>query len=400
MSPAAKTRVWGLAIMVFFTLGTYALARPAVESLFLETHGAARLPFAWLGVALGVVATVTLYNRWAARADLVRVYGASSALSALVLIALLLMRSVDLSAAVFALYLWKDIYIVVLIETFWAQANSAVPADRAKRIYGLFCVLGSIGGMSGNLLAGFVAQTLGTEWVLYIAAVVLLAVGLGCRMLLAKIGTQDTERPDPPSFKAGFTVLRHSRTLWLLMALVAISQVVITLIDYQMNIALERVYPDTDGRTAIIGRIYAAIDFVAMGLQLATGPILRALGVSAVLLLIPSLLGGAVAGFALLPRFALIAGAKVASKAFDYSLFRAAKEILYIPLNHAERTQGKALVDICSYRVAKGACSLLLLGLAALGSGTANLNVWIPALCLGFIGLWIAVTVALRRLSR
>jgi AAA family ATP:ADP antiporter len=188
--------------------------------------------------------------------------------------------------------------------------------------------------------------------------------------------------------------------LWLLMALVAISQVVITLIDYQMNIALERVYPDTDGRTAIIGRIYAAIDFVAMGLQVATGPILRALGVSAVLLLIPSLLGGAVAGFALLPRFALIASAKVASKAFDYSLFRAAKEILYIPLNHAERTQGKALVDICSYRVAKGACSLLLLGLAALGSGAANLNVWIPVLCLGFIGLWIAVTVALRRLPR
>jgi ATP/ADP translocase len=107
-----------------------------------------------------------------------------------------------------------------------------------------------------------------------------------------------------------------------------------------------------------------------------------------------------VAGFALLPRFALIASAKVASKAFDYSLFRAAKEILYIPLNHAERTQGKALVDICSYRVAKGACSLLLLGLAALGSGAANLNVWIPVLCLGFIGLWIAVTVALRRLPR
>ena len=88
---------------------------------------------------------------------------------------------------------------------------------------------------------------------------------------------------------------------------------------------------------------------------------------------IPGLLGCAVAGFAIVPKFIAIASGKVASKAFDYSLFRAAKEILYIPLSHAERTQGKAFVDMMAYRMAKGATSVMLLGLIAMGEPQAAL---------------------------
>ncbi len=33
-------------------------------------------------------------------------------------------------------------------------------------------------------------------------------------------------------------------------------------------------------------------------------------------------------------------------KALDYSLFRAGKEMLYLPLSYGEKTRGKALVDI------------------------------------------------------
>ncbi len=398
MDRDTKVRVWGLAACVFLTLGTYAMARPAVESLFLSVHGAQRLPWVWLGVAVGVVMVVTLYNRWAAETDLLRVYAISAFVSSLILAGLLILNQWNTPIAVFALYLWKDIYIVVLIETFWAQANSVVPETGAKRIYGWFCILGSLGGMAGNLVAGFLATTQGlggTNMVLVYVAVLLLVTARMCKEVSRKAGEQRRKHKAPPSFRAGFDVLKNSRMLWLLMGLIATSQVVITLIDYQMNVALEVHYPQTDARTAVIGRIYAAIDLLAIGLQAATGPILRLLGVSAVLLAIPSLLGVAVAGFAVLPRFALMATSKVASKAFDYSLFRAAKEILYIPLSHEERTQGKALVDMCSYRVAKGACSLLLLGLVAWGSPG-----WVSIATLIIIGFWIVITIPLTRSHR
>ena len=145
-------------------------------------------------------------------------------------------------------------------------------------------------------------------------------------------------------------------------------------------------------RTAMIGKVYASIDLVSISLQLATGPILRLLGVPLVLLAIPGLLGAAVVGYALVPRYAAIAAAKVASKAFDYSLFRAAKEILYIPLSHPERTQGKAFVDMMSYRMAKGATSLMLLGLVALQR--PDLTIWLTLAC---VGLWLWITMKLNQ---
>lgn len=46
--------------------------------------------------------------------------------------------------------------------------------------------------------------------------------------------------------------------------------------------------------------------------------------------------------------------AKSASKIFDYTIFKSSKEILYIPLSYEERTVGKAIVDMFSYRLAKG----------------------------------------------
>jgi AAA family ATP:ADP antiporter len=391
MDPATKIRVGGLAALVFLILGSYAIARPAVESLFLATNGAAALPQAWLGVAVGSLAVVLFYNHWAARTDLVILFGVASVLSAAGLCALLALGGTDTSTGTMLLYLWKDIYIVVLIEIFWSFANSNIPRDLAKWIYGLFCVLGSLGGMAGNLLVGVLAAHVGTAQSLWAVVPLLLIAGAGCALLSKTCPSRPPSSARETRVLEGLGVLRRSRILWLLMALIATSQVVITLIDYQMNLALELHYPDTDARTAVIGRIYAAIDMASLTLQLATGPMLRLLGVGTVLLLIPGLLGVAVATYAAIPRFAAMASAKVASKAFDYSLFRAAKEILYIPLSHSERTQGKAFVDMCSYRAAKGACSLLLLGLLAWGSAD-----WVLGATLVGIGLWAAIALRLR----
>jgi AAA family ATP:ADP antiporter len=387
-----RTRLLGLAALIFVILASYAVARPATESLFLETNGAESLPWAWLGVGVGSVAVVTLYNRWAAATDLVKIFGAVSGISALVLVAILLALEANVGGTSWALYLWKDLYIVVLIEIFWSFANCTVPKDRAKWWYGMFCVLGSLGGMAGNLGVGWLASEWSTAQSLWAVVPLLTIGGVGGFALSHFTGVTGRPKTPPAGLADGFRVLQRSRKLWLLMGLIATTQIVITLIDYQFNVAIERFYTDIDARTAAIGQVYASIDMVAIGLQLGTGPILRWFGVPLVLLSIPALLGVAVAGYALVPRYAAIAAAKVASKAFDYSLFRAAKEILYIPLDRAERTQGKAFVDMMSYRMAKGATSLMLLGLVALGQPQAAL--WLTLVC---IGVWVWITIRLNR---
>ena len=51
----------------------------------------------------------------------------------------------------------------------------------------------------------------------------------------------------------------------------------------------------------------------------------------------------------------------------SYSIFKSAKELVYLPLNYQEKTQGKAVIDIMIYRQAKLLASTALLKLAAWG---------------------------------
>ena len=84
------------------------------------------------------------------------------------------------------------------------------------------------------------------------------------------------------------------------------------------------------------------------------------LGIPLTLLAVPAILGISVVSFLIAPGFAVVAVTKVMSKVMDYSVFRAAKEILYIPLSYREKTQGKAVIDMMTYRLAKGLSAVIL----------------------------------------
>ena len=71
LSPQKRRAViTGLAMQSFLVMFSYALSRPATESLFLKSEGSANLPMAWLVVALGSILMVVLYNHILPKADL------------------------------------------------------------------------------------------------------------------------------------------------------------------------------------------------------------------------------------------------------------------------------------------------------------------------------------------
>ena len=371
--------------LAFVVLFGYAIARPATESMFLDVYGSAKLPLVWAAVAATALAVVALYNACAARFPLGRVMVGSIAASAATLCVGGLLDSP------FVLYVWKDVHIVVLLEALWSFANLAFEMKTARWAYGVFCAAGSIGGVSGNLGVGALAARFGTDATLWLVLPI-----FAVQVVLVLALSRATGHPSPPK-KTGaklgdFAMLRASPYLGWMLALVGVVQIVITLVDYAYNDAIAAAYPALDARTQVIGQIYAVIDGASLLLQLATGLVLKLLGLRATLLALPALLALVVVSFAAVPRFALMAATKIASKVFDYSLFRAAKEMLYIPLSYAEKTRGKALIDMLTYRVAKGAASLLLLLLVALGTTGA-----VALLTLAFIALWLLITIVVTR---
>lgn len=380
-------RIVLLAAMGFVSIGSYGLARPAVESMFLGSYGADYLPWVWLCVAASVFVVVAIYNRFSGRTHPATLFGSAALLSALALAIILAMRSLQFRWADFVLYVWKDVYIVVLIEIFWTYANLIIQRKTARWLYGVFLVCGTLGSVTAELSIGFIAKAYGTASGLNAVTVVLLLLAGLCWWASQRlpIGTTVGAETKPP-LTASFNLLAKNRYIGLLVGLVAASQIVITLVDFQFNEQIALLVPDVDERTALVGRVYATINGSALLLQLCCGIVLRYVGVGRTLLALPVVVGSTVMVGLLVPGFLLLAAAKVGSKAFDYSLFRAAKEILYIPLSHDEKTRGKALVDILGYRTAKASASLFLLSFLARYKGSTEVAIVI------FLAAWLVLS--------
>jgi AAA family ATP:ADP antiporter len=388
----------GLCVLAFLVLASYGIARPAIESLFLARPASGSLPWVWLTVAVVIAAATAFYNRLAAVLPLATLWGQLLISSGAVLAILLGALWLRVPYAAFALYVWKDIYIVFAIELFWSIANLSHPIRRARWIYGVFLVAGSAGSISSELCVGPLAGAVGTGPSLVVVLVILALAAVGGRLLpdVARRGPDEGERLGGQVFVRGIRLLRRSRYLLLLLLLIGVVQIVITLIDFQYNAAMEHVFPDVDERTNVGGKIYASINTAALVLQLLSGVLLRLAGAPLILVSIPLLLGAGVGWFVVLPRFLSVAAVKIASKAFDYSLFRAAKELLYIPLPYADKTEGKALIDILAYRVGKGFASAMILWLGLLELSGQAINAAIGVL----LAFWLVLVAVIARRFR
>lgn len=384
------SRVVALCAMSFFGLMSYAFSRPTIEAILTDAHGKEGLLDAWLMMSVAAVVVVMLYNRIAGVLKPIELFSLSMGVTLGLLLILQLMDQAGVPGTPYMLFIWKDLYIVFLVEIFWTYANSVFPPKQARWAYGLFLFMGSLGGISGNLMVKPFALEYGAESVLWLVFPALLLAWGAC-LFIDRVAPDVATRPRDKGggrFGEGLKVIGESRYMTLLLLLIACTQVAITLIDYEYNVALLEAYPVKDVRAGVGGQVYAAIDASALILQLLTGPVLAFVGIPRTMLGIPLVLASAVALFFAVPQFLTMAVAKVASKCFDYSLFRAAKEILYIPLSPLERVQGKAVVDILAYRVTKGAVTLFLKGALAI----ISISWLIMGLTLGVISGWIFIT--------
>jgi len=137
---------------------------------------------------------------------------------------------------------------------------------------------------------------------------------------------------------------------------VAAAQILINLADYTLVASFEVTYPAEafrDARTGAFATVYATINGLAIALQLLTAPLVGAFGVMRIFIAIPALVGLAMVGASAVPRAFVTSVAFVTAKVFDYSLFRATKEMLYLPLEPTAKTVGKSIVDMGPYRAGK-----------------------------------------------
>ncbi|MDD9949939.1 MAG: Npt1/Npt2 family nucleotide transporter [Zetaproteobacteria bacterium] len=384
---------WIFACACAIVLFGYEHVRSPSNAMLIQAYGVNSIPVAMAMLPLLAVPTLLFYgwlmNRWGPA----RTLWVSSTLSGFALLGAYMAISRGFSWACWALYWLRECYILLLLEQVWSFLNSFWDEDKASRLNGYVLAVSSIGTALGAYHVSEQAAAWGSH------ALILVAVGscFGFGVVAAWAyrlcpDFEARQRSDPlkdmsqqeRSRRSIVQVFWQNKALGWILLLVVTSQIHGTFATVQFQTFLSESLSTVDAQVAYSGRFFSSLAVTSIVVQLLLSrPLLVGFGFGKVHLLIPAIHFVCLlwAMYAMDLRSAALC--LFTFKALDYSLFRAAKEILYIPFDFEVRYRAKEWIDILGYRGGKVLASSVLLGLQAL-----NLAVLVPFCGLVCVCLW------------
>jgi len=354
----------------FLIQADYASIRPVSNAVFITSYGSHFFPYAWLATVPLNLLLISWYNknlpRWGCFKTFLMI--ACTIMGFNLFCALFLKKLFWLP---FAFYVWKEVYIMLMFQQLWSVIHSTVAYSQAKYLYGFIFGVGACGAITGSILPGFFAVSLGSENLLFATLPIYLLLILCYGMVLKhtreglKFKLDDeVKKSSFDAFFHGFKLIRSSNFLPFILCIVILMQLSSTLIDYQFNHFLQTHIAEKDLRTQYTGRVLGLVHSATLTLQFfGSFLFVHFLGVKRSHFFIPFILGLNNLAFLFLPTFGLITFSYVTVKCFDFSLFGIVKEMMYIPLKKDDKFRAKAFIDVFAHRTSKALASILIFGL-------------------------------------
>lgn len=352
---------------LFLIMAEYGATRPVSNSLVLTYYSAKIFPYLWLAIVPFNFLIVHLYNHYLVKFGCKKVF-LISCFSIGIINALAGIFSAYYHPLVLVQYIWKDVYILLMLKQLWSIIHSSIDKERAKIFYSVLLLMGSLGSLLGNVIPGFFATLLGSEMILtlsfpmYMLAFVFYSISYkhspvpSCPKAFEKLLLSDQKE-----VKGAFSLFKGSKPLLFILAIVILMQFSTSIIYYQFNVQLEQAFTLTDLRTQYGAKLQSIVNILSIFFQLGGVVFLSFFGLKRSHIFIPLsfFLNGLL--FLFKPFFSVITLFFGYAKAIDFSFFTLIKEMLFVPLNMNEKFRAKAVIDIFAYRTAKGAASILLI---------------------------------------
>lgn len=384
----------------FFTLSGYELIRSSATVLFKAAYGAENLP-----VVMALMPLVMFAGVWGYGALLTR-FGPRLTLRITTIAAACLMLlcygalQLELLWVTAVLFLLKEFYVVLLIEQYWSYINSRLDQDTAKRFNGPITGLAGLGSVVGGVMVAQLAIPFGTENLVLLAAIALIPAALLSNTAYRWFGEpadhQDGPPPETFSEGVGWHFVKRNPRLLALLTIVLSSQIMAAVLDFKFQGMLSGVFNgDVDAETAFQGEFWSYLNAGAVAAQFILTPILlTAVALRWVHLLMPVVHLVLILWAIVEPSLWSVGAAFFAFKVFDYSVFRGAKELIYLPLGFQERFRAKEFIDVFGYRTSKGGSSIIIATLQKSGVAMSQYYLWIALL---MASLWLALVFPLTR---
>ncbi len=387
-----------MAVSAMFTLAGYELIRSAATVLFKTAYGAENLPLVMAAMPFVVFAGVALYGWILSQLGPRRTLLVTSLGSGLIILACYLALMTGSKLITPVLFLVKELYIVLLIEQYWSYINSSLSSETAKKVNGPVTGIAGLGGAVGGSLVALSAESLGTEAMILLAAISVIPAAMLSNLTYVIHGQPAMPEAGPERDKhyMGWHLFRSNPTLACLLAIVFSTQVIAAVLDFKFQLLLSSDFVGKpDEETAFQGRFWGTLNTCVLFLQFVVSPLLLSfLALRWVHMVLPLIHIAAISTALISPNLVTVGVAFFLFKAFDYSIFRGAKELLYIPLNFDARYRAKEVIDVFGYRSGKGISSVVIVLLQRAGIAMSNYY-----LTIGFVVacLWLALVFPLTR---
>ena len=346
----------------FLITSEYAVTKPTSNSIFIAHYGICLYPYAWLATVPLNFLVVILYNRFLPRWGCFPIFLCSVILTMGInaISGLYVQHYPFLS---FVLYVWKDIYILLMFQQLWSIIHLQTQMSKAKYLYGILFGISGCGSIFGSVIPSFFAIKIGSEHLLFMTIPLYLLFAIFYYLLLKQRNNKQLNIAPCDIFR-GMKLIYASPHIKYILLIVVLMQLSTTIMEFQFNTFLHLKLPIQDVRTQFYGKLWATINTCKLSLQFfATFLLIHFLGFYNSHFVVPGVLlcNSILALYN--PSFVIMTYSFGVIKTFDYSIFNIIKEMLYVPLKAEEKFKAKAIIDVFSYRSAKALASLFVVGM-------------------------------------
>ncbi len=377
LNPGEELIALLLFLYFFLITAPFSIVKPLRDAFYLDILSYKKLPVAYLLTAIIIGFVVAFHSKLQTKIQ--RHLLLSLSLVFFILTSLLFwwIFPKEWEWIPLAFWIWVNM-LVVLMTQFWITVNDVFNPREAKRMIGFMGSGGILGGIVGYETAGLLAKSkVSNHLLLIVCGMFFICIFIIHYIFVLhrrrqsildkdKAGkNRDTSKGEEPlkvGFKDCFNTVRRDSYLKLLAAMVTITWIVSTFIDFQFKGVIDINISGKDNLTFFFGHFYAGLMVFAFFLQLLmTSNIIKRYGIRLTLLLFPLMLLLGSLGIAVFASIGFAIFLKGSDKSISYSINQSVRELLYIPVSPEVKTKAKIFIDIFINRFAKGIGALILM---------------------------------------
>jgi AAA family ATP:ADP antiporter len=380
-----------------FVLAGYEFIRNPSNTLYVQMYGKERLAFIMGMVPIGVFILLYLYSRMLSAIGPKRTLIWSTVICLSTILCGWKALQLGWAPAAGILYIFRSAYVVLLIEQYWSLINTSLTQSDAKRFNGLICGIASIGAVLGGMFGERLTMIYGTVDMVAVAALLTAPAGILSIWAYSKASVvaaksnraQELVTPSQPKgTHLAWELFTKQPTLIYILILVLMTQSIVTALGITFQSFLQDAMPNADAQTSYGFRFYTWVNSLAAVGQFVITPILLSrFSMRFVQISMPTVVLGFSIYAVLFPGLESAGLALLIFKALDYSIFRAAKEVFYVPMSFDARFRAKEVIDILGYRTGKGLSGALFDVVQRLGVAmtAVTYGVWSAVFSLAWI---------------